>query len=306
MKADSRTEYQTCQAHNLFADGSRVPARTTRAITEDFYSYRPNAANFNYGSNYIERRTGNILAASGQCEANNLADRMAEVNADIERLEMEVEGCKALISEAGHDEKLARDRVESDRKGLQEVNVEIQRCRAALEDLGGNDPAGEMQREMDRKEEEITKILASYAPLKLEIKKLKIAQENTELEFLRIEGDLTRARAKTDALPNLDLLKVDIERKRKLLESQQRTRTVLEREKEETKKKRDAKLSAAKKFRDDAREKANGEEIGEVRETEKELSAKRARVAQEKKKIIEEIGNLSFEQFQVRIKIVIS
>ena len=44
---------------------------------------------------------------------------MAEVDVDIERLELELESCKTLISEAGHDERLARDRVESGRKGLQ-------------------------------------------------------------------------------------------------------------------------------------------------------------------------------------------
>lgn len=48
-----------------FSDESRVPAHAKRAITTNFYSYRPNTANMNYGSNYIDRKAGrNLLAPS--------------------------------------------------------------------------------------------------------------------------------------------------------------------------------------------------------------------------------------------------
>ena len=196
---------------------------------------------------------------------------MAEADAEVERLELEIEGYNKQIADAGLDERLARDRVESDRKGFQEVNVEIQRCRAALEDLAGNDPTEEMQREINKKEEEATKILATYAPLMIEIKRLKKLQEESERELYRVEGDLAAARPKRDSLPNLDLTKGEIESKRKQLKQQNYTKTILEREVNETKRNRDEKLRSAEKFKKEAREKANGEEIGEVRETEREL-----------------------------------
>ena len=83
---------------------------------------------------------------------------------------------------------------------------------------------------------------------------------------------------------------------------QKNTKNILEREVALTKNKRDEKLRSAEKFKREAMEKTNGEEIGEVRETERELNAKRAKVMQEKKKIIEEIGGLSFEEFQVKFR----
>ena len=227
---------------------------------------------------------------------------MAEADAEVERLELEIEGYNKEIADAGLDERLARDRVESHRKGFQEVNVEIQRCRAALEDLTGNDPTEEIQREINKKEEEATKILATYAPLMIEIKRLKKLQEESERELYTVEGDLTAARAKKDSLPNLDLMKGEIESKRKQMKQQNYTKTILEREVKETKRNRDEKLKNAEQFKKEAREKANGEEIGEVRETERELNAKRAKVAHERKKIIEEIGGLTFEEFQAKFR----
>ena len=99
---------------------------------------------------------------------------MADTDADIARLEDEIVRHNQLILDAGHNEQLARDRVESDRKGFEGVNVEIQQCRAALEDLSEKDPTEELQREKRNKEEAVTNILESYLPLRIEIKKLKV------------------------------------------------------------------------------------------------------------------------------------
>ena len=292
------------QAMHLFSDDSRVPAHARRAITTDFYSYRPNTANMNYGSNYIERNTGrNLLAASGQCEIDNLSSQMADADADIERLELKIEGHNKLIAEAGYNERLAVDRVESDRKGFQGVNVEIQRCRAALEDLAEKDPTEEFQREVRKREEEVTKILETYAPLRIEIKKLKVAVEESERELSRREGELAAARPKNDSSQKLDLMKGEIQSKRKQLRQHESTKTILERELAQTRSKRDEKLGDAERHKREARERTNGGDIGEVRETEAELNAKEAKVRQARKKIVnEDLGGISMEEFQEKFR----
>ena len=62
------------QAEHLFSDQSRVPRNARKAITRDFYRYFPAGHNKNYSSYYIERNNGrNLLAASGQCEIDNLS-----------------------------------------------------------------------------------------------------------------------------------------------------------------------------------------------------------------------------------------
>ena len=224
---------------------------------------------------------------------------MAEIDADIERLELEAQDCNKLIIEAGHGEKSAVDRVESDREGLQGVNMEIQRCRAALEDLSAKDPTEELQREKRRKEEEVSKILESYLPLRIEIKRLKAAQEELERELFRKEGELTEARKDADSSTSIDLMKATIESKRKQLQQQERAKQILEREKDQTIEQRDKKRRDAARHREEARGRADGGEIGEVRETEAELRARQAKIRQERKKIVDgDLGGMSMEEFQ--------
>ena len=82
-----------------------------------------------------------------------------------------------------------------------------------------------MQREKRKREEEVNKILESYLPIRLEIKKLKAAQEECERELFRKEGELADARKKNHSLLNLDLMKGEIESKRKQLRQQGRDST---------------------------------------------------------------------------------
>ena len=77
-----------------------------------------------------------------------------------------------------------------------------------------------MQREINKKEEEVANILESYLPLKIEIKRLKVAAEDCETELNEREGDLARARSENDPLQNLDLMKGQIESKRRHLQQQ--------------------------------------------------------------------------------------
>ena len=58
--------------------------------------------------------------------------QIANADADIKRLDLEIERYSKLIADAGYNERLAVDRIASDRKGFEDVNVEIQRCRDAI------------------------------------------------------------------------------------------------------------------------------------------------------------------------------
>ena len=57
---------------------------------------------------------------------------MADIDAEINRLELEIEKHNKLIVDAGNEEQLSRQRVEADRKGFEGVNMEIQRCRQGI------------------------------------------------------------------------------------------------------------------------------------------------------------------------------
>ena len=72
------------------------------------------------------------------------------------------------------------------------------------------------------------------------------------------------ARKKNHSLLNLDLMKGEIESKRKQLRQQENTKNILIREKKQTERERDEKLRDAERHKTEAREKTNGEEIGEV------------------------------------------
>ena len=138
-----------------FSDRARVPRNARKAITTDFYRYFPAGNNKNYSSYYIERNNGrNLLAAAdmGQREIHDLTVQIADMQTDMERKKLEMDTYTDQVAQVGQEEQLARDRVESERRGFQAVNVEIQRCMAATDDLAHEDNSAELQQHVEEKE----------------------------------------------------------------------------------------------------------------------------------------------------------
>ena len=145
----------TLKMLSQFSDRNRVPRNARKAITKEFYRYFPAGNNKNYSSYYMERNNGrNLLAAAdtGQREIRDLSNRIAEMQADIDRKKLEMDTYTDQIAQLGHEEQKARDQVECQRSGFQAVNVEIQRCMATLGDLAQEDKSAELQQHVEEKE----------------------------------------------------------------------------------------------------------------------------------------------------------
>ena len=291
------------QATVLFSDKSRVPHNARKAITRDFYRYFPATNNRNYSSYYMDRIPGkNLLGAAdnSQHEKDNLSSQIADLDNDMEELQLEIPKYSKLIEEVCRQEQAATKGVESNRRGLQLVNVEIQKCRAAIEELADVDQSVDLQQLIKVKEDELTKKAESQAMLKDRVRGLKAAVKNAKEEWDLKKAELAAKRPRNDSSQELELMKGEIQRKQELVEQLKNTKASLSRVVARAKSDREEKLSLSERHRKEAAEKANGEEIGEVKETEEELVAKQKKLLQEKKKLIEESGGLSLAEFQAK------
>ena len=138
--------------------------------------------------------------------------------------------------------------------------------------------------------------------LKERLKDLRAAVESSGHELEARKGELSAKTPSNDSQQKLDMMEKNLMNKKKQLKHQENVKDIHRREIEKNQREREELQRIAEKYRRDASEKSNGDDIGEVTETLKELELRKKKIQQQKQELTTGLNREEFQNKFMKLK----